>query len=329
MNPLGPPRAVRQLLAGDLLAAASRYPSPDAAELRAALARHHDVSVECVLAGNGASELLYLLARLFAGRRAHVPVPAFTEYEDACLAHGVELVADPAAADLLLVANPASPGGEPQSAERWLAGPASLVAIDESFLGFADERESRVARAAGDPRCVVVRSLTKLYAIPGLRAGYAIAHPERVRALRALQPPWSVNQIAIEAALAALEDRAYLEQTRRVLPALRSELAAGLRALGLEPSRSVANYLCFAVPSASALGAALLERGIAVRDCSSYSGLEFDRHVRVAVRAREDNQRLLAALGELLPRLSGATPPPTRGASAAPSLQREATHGRV
>jgi threonine-phosphate decarboxylase len=321
LNPLGPPRAVRELLAGDLLAAAGRYPSADARELCAAIARHHGVPRESVIAGNGASELLYLIARCFAGRRAFVQVPAFTEYEDACLAHGVELVSDPRAADAVFLGNPASPGGELVAAGEWVETPGTLI-VDESFMGFTDERESLVRRAARDPRCIAVRSLTKLYAIAGLRAGYAIADPDRVRELRAVQPPWSVNQIAAEASIAALADRAYLDETRLRVAELRTELAAGLALLGLEPSRSATNYLRCSVPDAAALCTELLRRGIAARDCSSFSGLAPNRHVRFAVRGRADNERLLAARAELA--APGAQPP-----QRAVGRDAEVTHGRV
>jgi threonine-phosphate decarboxylase len=249
-----------------------------------------------VLAGNGASELIYLVAALFREQSGHVVTPAFTEYEDACEAYGISLKYS--VPELTFVGNPSSPEGRlrPRSEIRALLG---VRIVDEAFIDFAGGRESLLAEAVKDPRIIVLRSLTKFYALPGLRIGFAVAVPETIRRLRALQPPWSVNAIAQQAGIAAIADRAYTERTLRELPKAREALRVGLSDRGFEPMPSETNYVLCRVPDAAALGRALRERGIVVRNCDSFTGLEPNHFIRVAVRSSEDNGRLLQALSEI------------------------------
>lgn len=226
INPLGPPPAVQAVLAraGEL---AVRYPSVDAEEFCEAVSRHHGIPQACVLAGNGASELIYLVARLWAGRRGRVQTPAFTEYEDACEAEGVSLE-EGGVPEVTFLGIPSNPEGRLLRRDEVLDLPGTLV-VDEAFMEFAGDRESLVDRAAVDPRVIVLRSLTKFYAIPGLRLGYLVAVPETVERLRRHQPPWSVNALASAAGRAALADRAYAERT---VERVREELVCGLEEVG-------------------------------------------------------------------------------------------------
>jgi threonine-phosphate decarboxylase len=295
VNPLGVPDGVRAVLA-DGASRVERYPTPDAREFAAAVARHFRIPVQCILPGNGSSELIYLVARLFAGRLGRVVVPAFTEYEDACEASGIPLGS--AAPEVTFLGNPSSPEGRLRSREELLGLDGTLV-VDEAFMDFVDERESLVLRAAEDPRLIVLRTLTKFYAIPGLRLGYLVAVPETISKLRMLQPPWSVNALAEAAGLAALEERDYAQFTRRFVGERREELSKGLKSAGLEPLPSVTNYILCRVTDGSLLCGELLKRGIVARNCDSFTGLEKNRYVRFAVRKRSENERLLAALKEI------------------------------
>ncbi len=272
------------------------YPSPDAREFRAAAAEYHGVPPECVLAGNGAADLIYLVTRLFTGSRARVIVPAFTEYEDALEAAGIPV--NRGEADVTFLANPTSPEGRLIPPSEILDVPGAIVA-DESFMNFAGEEHSLASSAARDPRLIVIRSLTKFYAIPGLRLGYLIAPPETIARLKRLQPPWSVNALALAAGIAALADREYAARTRALIPRLRAELATGLEALGLGPLPSAANFILCRVPDAALFCRELLESSIAIRNCDSFTGIEKNRFVRFAVQTGLDNKRLLDALREI------------------------------
>jgi threonine-phosphate decarboxylase len=298
INPLGPPEGVRAALALAGLHAA-RYPSADADELCVAAARHHGVPRECVLAGNGSTELIYLVARLFAGEPVRVLIPSFTEYEDACHACGAKLVDASVRPSATFAANPTSPDGRLCTREELLALAGTRI-VDEAFLPFVGEQTSLAHDAAQDRELIVLRSLTKFYAMPGLRIGYLIAHPAQVVRLRELQPPWSVNAIACAAGVAALEDAAYAERSRARIAELREELRQELCALGLDPSPGAASYLLCRTDDAAALCAALRARGIAARNCDSFSGIEPNRRVRFSVRERAENAVLVHALREIL-----------------------------
>jgi len=281
----------------------SRYPSVDADEFCAAVAQHHAVPRECVLAGNGSSDLIYLVARLFPGASAQVAVPAFTEYEDACEALGISV--NRGQPDVTFAGNPTNPEGRLLPREQILRLPGTLV-VDEAFMDFVGDRESLLGQASGDPRLIVIRSLTKFYAIPGLRIGYLVAVPETISRLRRLQPPWSVNALAAAAGIAALRDGEYAGRTRRAIGELRDRLAGGLADAGLEPLPSEVNFILCRVDDAATLCGELLARGIAARNCDSFTGLEHNRYVRFAVRTHAENERLLAALREIVQRCPAA-----------------------
>jgi len=298
LHPHGPPEAVREVLAR-AHTYVQRYPSPDAEELCSALALHHGVSESSVLAGNGSADLIYLIAGTLAGRRVHLFRPCFAEYESACLALGARLTDHAHDADASFAANPMNPSGALVAREELLRLPGLRI-VDEAFMGFTDQAQSLVARASTDPDLIVLRSLTKLYALPGLRLGYVVAHPERVAELRRRRAPWNVNGIALAAGLAALADPEHARTAPAVIAALRTPLVAALTELDIPPAPSHANYLLCRVPSATKLCLGLLERGIAARDCSSFGGLEPDRYVRFAVRTHDENARLIAALKEIL-----------------------------
>ncbi len=296
VNPLGPPEGVRSLLI-QRTDSILRYPTPDAGEFCEAAASHHRIPRGCVLAGNGASDLIYLVTRLFVGLRARVVVPAFTEYEDACEAAGIPVNQENY--DVTFAGNPTSPEGRLIPREEILRLDGKLV-IDEAFMDFTAGSESLVDRAAEDPRVIVIRSLTKFYAIPGLRLGYLIAAPDTISRLRRLQPPWNVNALAIQAGVAALADREYGERTRRTVRRLRESLTRGLSDAGLNPLPSETNFVLCKVPDAGSLCRELLSRGIAARNCDSFTAIEPNRYVRFAVRTGEENDRLLAACREIM-----------------------------
>ncbi len=296
VNPLGPPIAVRALF-GQGTDLVTKYPSPDAREFCEAVASHHHISENCVLAGNGSTDLIYLLTRLFVGRKVRVIVPAFTEYEDACEAAGIAV--NEGEPDVTFLANPTSPDGRLGPHDEILSQPGELV-IDEAFMDFVGERESLVNRAAKDPRLIVLRTLTKFYAIPGLRLGYLVAVPEIISKLRCFQPPWSVNALAISAGIASLADREYAENTRLKIGELRENLITDLAGSNVEPIPSQTNFIVCRVPDAGFLCRELLDRGIAPRNCDSFTNLEKNRYVRFAVQTAEENNRLIMAVREIM-----------------------------
>lgn len=317
LNPLGPPRAAIRAARDSLARWAGRYPAPAALGVRDALARFHEVAPESVVVGAGASDLIWRMARHAGRTRSVVLGPTFGEYARAVQAAGgaVDHVPLASAPDLAPPAalgwlcQPNSPGGEhhePDSLARWVgwarACGATLV-IDESFAELAwPPVESLVPTAAVEPGLVVVRSLTKTYACPWLRMGYAVAHPALASALTASAPPWCVSGAAQAFALAALGEASYLERSRRAVARRRAELARVLEASGITPSPSRGPFLSGEVGGGGTARDVQLrlarDHGIIVRHCGSFVGLEGTERLRFGLRSRADIARLRAALGE-------------------------------
>lgn len=326
INPLGPAPGVREALAAsfDRLV---HYPDRQAAELRRVLAGFHGVDPCNIAVTNGSTELIYLIPRVLPGSRGLVVAPAFSEYAHSLERAGWELdhfvlsATDGFAlslerlaerlgqgVDLLFLCNPANPTGAllPPPVIGELLGlcraTGTFLALDEAFMDFCEgESAKRMVCESGGG--VVLRSMTKFYAIPGLRLGYALGPAEVVEQLSSLLEPWSVNTLAQAAGAASLADPGYRELTLRRCREGRDLLFRGLAALpGLKPYPSSANYLLVELVnglSAPALRDALLLRRIMIRDCSNFAGLD-GRFFRVAVKGHADNSRLLAALGEVL-----------------------------
>ncbi|MDZ8081934.1 MAG: threonine-phosphate decarboxylase CobD [Nostoc sp. DedQUE01] len=204
----------------------------------------------------------------------------------------------------LLLNNPHNPTGKLFSRESILPylEQFALVVVDEAFMDFVppNEEQSLIPVVQEYANLVVLRSLTKFYTLPGLRLGYAIAHPDSLSKWQLWRDPWPVNTLAVAAAIAALQDEEFQQQTWTWLPPARKQLFQGLAKIpGLQPQASAVNFLLVeSEKSTSQLQQALLKHHqILIRDCLSFKELG-DRFFRVAVREESDNQRLLTALSE-------------------------------
>jgi threonine-phosphate decarboxylase len=280
------------------------------------LSERLDVPFDAIVIGPGAEALLAPCLRTMGVSCAVVPVPAFSEYRRVCEQEEVELlplaldrnrwfhpsVEDLTRADALILNNPHNPSGALLTRDEVLqiASCGARVLLDEAFIDYAPHA-SAARDAVANARLIVVRSLTKFYGCPGLRVGYAVAHPEVASAIAQHLPAWPVTQLAINALAAAVTDVEYTEATLRENAERREGLRAGLEALCLTVFPSAANYLLVELPAgkpnASFLRQRLLARhGVLIRNCDSYEGLAAGRYIRVAVLAEEDNVRLLAAL---------------------------------
>ena len=308
----GPPAWLREALEAALATDAQRY--PDDATARKALAALHGRDAAEIVPTNGAAEALWLLPAALRPTLAACVHPGFTEAEAALRAHGVPVArvlrdpgagfaldpaAVPEAADLVIVGNPASPSGTlvPATAILALRRPGRVVVVDEAFMELVPGRSPSLVGERLDD-VVVVRSLTKALAIPGLRAGYAVAAPALADAVRAVRPPWSANALALAALAAAARHPAEIEAIADRVAAERDDLAARLAAIeGVRTWPSVANFCLVEVRNGGEVAAALRARGIAVRPAASFPGLD-DRHIRITARDPDANARLAAALAE-------------------------------
>ncbi len=306
----GPPSWLAERLAGAVRDLAA-YPD-DRAARAAAAARHGRPAEECMVV-DGAAEAFWLLARVLRPRLAACVHPSFTEPEAALRAAGVPVVRvmreaerawrlDPSAvpeeADLVVVGRPDNPTGalDPVETVAALTRPGRTVVVDEAFAEFLDDADG-VAGRRDLPGVVTVRSLTKLWGLAGLRVGYVVGPPATIGRLAAGRQPWSVNSLALTAIEALASPAAEAERRERAAAVAesRTELVAELRAVGgLELWDAHANFVlvCSGRPG---LRDRLLEHGLAARRADTFPGLD-DRAVRVAVRDRATNRRLIAAL---------------------------------
>ncbi len=310
----GPPPWLREELAAALDGAVSRY--PDEAEAIAATAVLHGRDPSEIVPTNGAAEALWLLPAALRPRLAACVHPGFTEAEAALHVHGVPVVrvqrdpeagfeldpaAVPEAADLVIVGNPASPSGtlDPAGALLELRRPGRILVVDEAFMSLIPGEPGSLVRRRLDD-VVVVRSLTKALALPGLRVGYAVASAPLAQRLRTVRPPWSANALALVALRAAGQRPAALAAAAERAAAEREDLEqrlARLEDLRLWPS--AANFCLVEVADGPGVLAALRTRGIAVRHAASFPGLG-SGHLRITARESEGNARLVQALAGAL-----------------------------
>lgn len=289
------------------LDAATRYPSATAAEQ--AIATRHGREPGEVLATAGAAEAFSLLARLRPWRRPAVVHPQFTEPHAALQQAGhvvTEVLLpepfglDPATvpddADLVVVGNPTNPTGvlHPRDAIRSLLRPGRLVVVDEAFMD-AVPGEAETLTGRGQPGLVVVRSLTKHWGIPGVRAGYLLAEPAVAAALRRHQVPWSVSSTAAAAMVACATPEAAAESRRRAeeIAGWRRHLTDSLSTARIHAIESQASFVLARV--GAGVHARLRGAGIAVRRADTFPGLGPD-WVRIAVRPPERTSSLVDAL---------------------------------
>ncbi|KXT83799.1 L-threonine 3-O-phosphate decarboxylase [Streptococcus sp. DD11] len=329
INPLGLSPRLRDCLLDALDDALVHYPDSVYRHSREALGDHHGLDSSQVLLGNGAVELFYDLARFFHPQTLLTLSPTFMEYEKAFAQVQTEtkrvVLEAPdyswsfeqllpaletlAAGDAVLICNPNNPTGslsrrsELEKLASFLQEREMVLIVDEAFMDFLeDERDFSFTYSLKDfPNAVVVRSLTKFYAIPGLRLGYALScHPACFEAVEGSRAPWSVNALADKAVPALLGDRDYQEATRQWLRAEQAFLYQGLSAVAqLRPVRPSVNYIFFEYLGPLDLRQELRKRKIFIRSCQNYPNLT-DRHYRVAIRSRQENEQLLAALTAVL-----------------------------
>ena len=324
VSPLGVPEGVREAIRG-AAGEIDRYPDPACHDLCEAIARHEGRKPEQVLCGSGASDLLYRAVYAIRPRHALITAPCFGEYEAALETVGCSLTRAPLGdmfrinesfltlidnnIDLIILCQPNNPSGitiDPSILRRIIAhsagrhGAPCRVLVDECFVDLLDDPEAySVKRLLTEyPNLILLRAFTKSYGLAGVRLGYALCSDQALlEDMRRAGPPWAVSQPAIAAGQAALREKDYIARVRELMRTERPWLREQLRALGLTVVPGEANFLLFR--SETPLLAPLRERGILLRGCGDFTGLD-DTWYRAAVRTREDNERLIAALREVL-----------------------------
>ncbi|WP_342513275.1 threonine-phosphate decarboxylase [Sporosarcina sp. FSL K6-1522] len=313
VNPAGPPQAVLEMWPR-LVAELASYPDPDGEPFLSAVADFHSVPSSFIVAGNGAAELLALVAERYRGKRAVVVHPTFSEYEATLLAKQVEIVRVVASeaegftlplADIyqamessavLYLCTPNNPTGMLPEREvlrtiiRHGAQVGCEVVLDEAFIDFVDESRSFIAEIKEFPHVIIVRSMTKMYAIPGIRLGYVVAHPTIIAGVKALAPHWNVNGMAARVGAVCLQQEAFRQQAIQHATVERGKMTAFLQEHGCTVTDSVANFLTFKLGTVQATGQLyrdLLARGIVLRHSENFRGMD-GRWLRVGMKSEDE-----------------------------------------
>lgn len=299
LNPAPP--AIPHDLPWDLL---TSYPDDCYTTLRETISGHFGRSVEEIALGNGSIEILRIFcAAVFSRGDRYVTIePTFGEYDlSARLAGACRSGDGPARATFLC--NPNNPTGTLMPRDAVLSvldqsrDGGGILFVDEAFIDLADDPSQSLADVR-DPHLFVLRSLTKSFAVPGIRFGFGFGDPSLVRRLEIRRPPWSVNAFAEKIALAAFGQIRELDHSRKVIRQEREWIAGKLRPFPIEVTPSQTNFLLLTFPyDVALLCRDLLEQGILVRDCHSFG---LPNSIRIAVRKRDENERLIEAFSACL-----------------------------
>ena len=326
INPLGMPKGVMDAIETEATNC-DRYPDSSARELRERIARFENIDPEWIFCGGGASDIIFRLPAAARAKKVMVTAPAFSDYERAATVFGAETVRYGLSAagdfvldsgfpgaieaekpDLVFVCNPNNPTGKLAEAglieeilERCRDAGAYLV-CDECFLDFTEQAEKHTAKAFLEhyPNLVILKAFTKIFSLPGIRLGYAICRDGAlIDRLYYHGTDWPVSNLAQAAGAAALEDaEAYIKKTVNYVSKERGVMEKELARLGYRVFGSAANFVFLRNPYPFDLGEDLDARGIRIRPCGNFHGLD-GSYFRIAVSASENNVRVLSAISEI------------------------------
>jgi threonine-phosphate decarboxylase len=322
INPLGYPDSVRKVILGrfdDILS----YPDSECGNLRKVIAERHSCKESNIIIGNGSNELFHLIPRALKHKQGVVLQPTFSEFKNALFNANVEVIEIINNSEslkfnlndsrlkgfkegIVFLCNPNNPTGQLVTKEEILGFvkdyPKRLMVVDEAFMDFVEEEErfSVIKEAISLENLIVVRSLTKFYGFPGLRLGYLVACESVINSLLRRKEPWTVNAFAQVAGQVALNDKEFTFNTKRFMSGEKMFLYEGLSKIKeLHPFHPSVNFVLVRIgngeTTSSSLHDLLIKDKIVIRDCSNFIGLS-DRYFRVAVRTRDENQRLISAL---------------------------------
>lgn len=328
INALGLPKTVKNSILANLEGIV-HYPDPEAAELKAAIADYYQVPEQEIVLGNGAAELLYVFFHSIRPQKVLLPVPSFSEYERAARSAKAEICYAGLSAgqdfampwqeifcqlpfmDVVVFGNPNNPTGRMLSAKELevciqkASKSNTWVLVDESFMDFRSDAELYTVRNLVQQyaNLFVLQSMTKFFAIPGLRLGFGLLPPETAARLELGKDVWNVNLLAQKAGIAALEDFGYQQRSRELLVQEISYVTAGLKTLaGLRFFEPSVNFILLDLTGCDITVDELLQQmrahSILLRDCRNYPGLA-KTFVRMAVRSHEENQKVIAAFEEI------------------------------
>ncbi|MCX8030154.1 MAG: threonine-phosphate decarboxylase CobD [Thermodesulfovibrionales bacterium] len=320
INPLGIPKSViLQLKKIDK--SFYHYPDPDTLTLKETISRFYEIPLEAIICGNGSTELIYLCVRALKPKKVLIPAPTFSEYERACLLLDADIKyfwlkkennfnLDPdeytshmTGCQMAFICNPNNPTGclIDRNGLIKIANSAKdlrcYLILDEAFIDFVSDY-SIIHEVMNNPYLIVLRSMTKFYALSAFRLGFGVFHPSILSHILRYKEPWTVNTLAQIAGITALEDQEYKEKTYKVIAEGKAFLEEGFKRLSIRYIPSSVNYYLLEIENAHSIISSLKKANIMVRDCSNFKGLN-GSYIRVAVKSEEENKLLLKELAFL------------------------------
>lgn len=317
-NPFGPPPGIKEALANTSI---EHYPDSEASELKQLLAENLNIPTDNLIIGSGSTELIRLIAIVFFSPTdlVLIPQPTYGEYEIACHLVDTQILKQPVLQEPnfhldvtetinlirkhkpkgIFLCNPNNPTGQYMTKKEthgiMSTTGDSLLILDEAYIAFTENAWPSMD-LVHHGNLVILRSMTKDYAIAGLRLGYAIAAKPIISTLKRVCPPWNVNTIAQKAGIIALKADSYLEECNTKIREAKDFLIKELEHLGLSPLPSETNFFLVKVGNATKLRQELLKKGILVRDCTSFG---LPQYIRLAPRTLPECRKLIAAIKEV------------------------------
>ena len=330
INPLGMPNSVRECIVNNLNQI-EKYPDISYFDLKRTISEYENeradkdiISSENIILGNGAAEIIYSVVRGANPKKTMILAPTFSEYEEAVSAISKEVILHNLEEEnnfkltdnilkeiinninLLFICNPNNPTGTIISRELLIKilncarSTNTLVVIDESFLDFLRDDFSMISFIHEYKNLIIIKSLTKFFALPGLRIGYGLANKELSKRISKMVPAWNINIFADVCARICLKDKKYIEETVDFMEKERNYLYNELKKVNYlkiyEPS---VNFIFFKINKKIDLKEELLKKNILIRSCSNYHNLN-EMYFRIAVRTHEENIKILKAINSIL-----------------------------
>lgn len=316
INPLGPPKTLKNQWTS-LYNTIQYYPDPKGRQLVKKIAEKENIKEGQILLGNGAAELISLIGRMLFGKKVLLIQPTFSEYEQVCKVNNCEvsyyivndtdwmlnmedLEASLKGVHAVFLCNPNNPTGIYYKKKELLSllqackRNNSLLILDEAFYDFVKGYEDMVPELKHSPHLLILRSMTKMFSIPGIRLGYTIAAKEIIIKLASQQTHWSVNNIALHAGLFLLEEENFITDTLHYIETEKNKLRIFYEKLAFKMTDSHANFYLLKDPTLDdqkAFFQFLLEEGIVARHTYNYPGLN-GKWLRFAIKNEQENEHL-------------------------------------
>lgn len=326
INPLGVPESFKQKVIEnfDIL---EKYPDPDYVELRESIGRYNGIDIENIVVGNGATEILFLYMKSLKPKKAYIVAPSFAEYRRALESIDCEIeyfildekenfnfdverfINSIPQCDLVVICNPNNPTGNFISLEniqkinKELKKRGIKLFIDEAFIEFIKGWEDFTAVNLKDSNIFIMRALTKFFAVPGLRLGYGISYDREImKTIPKYKEPWSINSFADIAGKVMLWDREYIEKSEKWIEEEKIWFYnETLKMNGIKSYRTNTNFILIKLlnKTSDEVREKMIEKGIVIRDASNFVGLD-NHYIRLAIKDRENNRKVLQSLSEVV-----------------------------